>query len=236
MDFPQVVDAEASRISQIARTGPLDARVPHIPRWTVSDVVAHLGGVHRWAAGVVESGSMETGHRRGRDTGDALIDWFDEGADYLVDVLSTTPVDQKCANFSRGSPKVVGFWLRRQAHETTMHRWDAESATDSLSPIDPVLAADGIDELFRVFTRTRGKQVLAGPVRFAPSDSDLTWTVGPVDPAGRVDLVDADPVAVATGTSENLLLVLWKRLPLDAVSVSGDRQIVADFVAGPISP
>ncbi|MGH8912600.1 MAG: maleylpyruvate isomerase family mycothiol-dependent enzyme [Acidimicrobiia bacterium] len=242
MDYLVVIAAESARISQLARIGPLDARVPHMKRWRLGDVVAHLGGVHRWAADIVTARRWDgEGHRRGQDEGDALIGWFDEGAERLVSTLAAAEPAGKCDNFSPGSPQTVGFWLRRQAHETTMHRWDAEAAVGSITPIDAGFASDGIDELFHTFTRTRGKQVLDAPLRITCTDTQATWTLVPVTKPGRVDLVPdqgTKPAGGIAGTAENLLLALWKRLPLEdsGLTLSGRHQLVADFIAGPVSP
>lgn len=240
MDYVDVVATEGKRISQVARRGPADAPVPHIPRWTVESVVAHLGGVHRWAARTVRDRRLEGGHRRGKEKGEALVRWFDEGVQELVEALRGADPSEPCTNFSPGSPKNVGFWYRRQAHETTMHRWDVEAAVDDVTPIDPAFASDGIDELFRTFTRTRGKQVLAGPVVVRTTDTAESWTLVPTEKPGRVDLTtdEVPPIAVLAGQAEHLLLALWKRLPLHSaqVAIEGDAGAVEAFVSGPVSP
>jgi uncharacterized protein (TIGR03083 family) len=207
----------------------------------MGDVVAHLGGVHRWAASIVAERTYDgRGHRRGEATGDGLLRWFDEGVELLVSTLKTADPDEECGNFSPGSPNTVQFWRRRQAHETSMHRWDVESAVERRSPIDAEFATDGIDELFHTFTRTRGKQVLAGPIRIVTTDSGAAWSLGPTSKPGRVDLVPdgADAVASLAGPAENLLLALWKRITLDEadVAIDGAEDAVRQFVAGPISP
>jgi hypothetical protein len=65
--YLDTIAIEAARVVEVARIGPMDARVPHMRRWRLSDVVAHLGGVHRWAGEVVEQRSMSAGRRRGRE-------------------------------------------------------------------------------------------------------------------------------------------------------------------------
>ncbi len=125
----EVVAEQGSRIAAVAHAGPLQARVPHMRRWTLSDVVAHLGGVHRWAAEIVSTRTWTgAGPRRGRAAGDDLIAWFEDGLAALVCALTAADVSAPCPNFSPGSDKTARFWLRRQAHETTVHRWDAEAA------------------------------------------------------------------------------------------------------------
>jgi uncharacterized protein (TIGR03083 family) len=241
--YVERVAAEGARISAVARLGPLDARVPHLPRWRLSDVVAHLGGVHRWAAAVVANRSMSVGRRRGRDRGPALIAWFEEGVEQLVSVLAATDPDEPCPNFSPGSANVVAFWARRQAHETTMHRWDAEAANGHLTPIDAAFASDGIDELFATFTRSRGGQTLAGPIRVTSTDTDAAWLVAPAGAPGRVEVrhapeVGTEVAATLSGPAEQVLLALWKRLDLATaqVAIAGRPDVVQRFVAGPVSP
>lgn len=240
VDYVDVVAAEAKRISELARRWPLDAPVPHIPRWTMESVIAHLGGVHRWAARTVRERRLEGGHRRGRESGEALLEWFEEGVTELIDALRSADPTGPCPNFSPGSPNTVAFWHRRQAHETTMHRWDVEAAAGAISPIEEGFASDGIDELFHTFTRNRGKQVLAGPLIVRTDDTDSTWTLVPAEKPGRVDLTleEVEPVGVLSGAAEQLLLALWKRLPLEVarVEIEGDTDAVSVFVAGPISP
>lgn len=51
-----------------------------------------------------------------------------------------------------GPDQTVGFWIRRMAQETVIHRIDAELGTGQpVAPIPDDLAIDGIDELLKVF-------------------------------------------------------------------------------------
>src|SRR5262249_57802409 len=48
--------------------------------------------------------------------------------------------------------QTVGFWIRRMAQETVIHRIDAELGTGQpVAPVPTDLAVDGIDELLKVF-------------------------------------------------------------------------------------
>src|SRR5262249_56921469 len=48
--------------------------------------------------------------------------------------------------------QTVGFWIRRMAQETVIHRIDAELGTGQpVAPVPTDLAVDGIDELLKAF-------------------------------------------------------------------------------------
>jgi uncharacterized protein (TIGR03083 family) len=146
----------------------LEARVPTCPDWTVLDLVAHQGMVHRWAAALV-SGERPTGEEvaayeaSGREA-DHPLGWLADGAVELVRSISEAPDDLTTLVFLDDAPSGRAFWARRQCHETTMHAVDALAASLGRAPqagevwIDPELAGDGIDELLGGFlTRPRSR-------------------------------------------------------------------------------
>ena len=49
------------------------------------------------------------------------------------------------------APSPLAMWARRQAHETAIHRYDAQHATGTSAGFDPAFASDGIDELVSGF-------------------------------------------------------------------------------------
>src|SRR4029453_6359383 len=158
----------------------LQAPVPTTPDWTVRQLVAHQGVVHRWAAPTVRGQRIapDEVEREGRRAVDPL-DWLRDGAIEVVQAISDAPDDLDALVFLRDAPPARQFWARRQCHETTMHAVDALSAALGRYPkaddtwIDPVLALDGIDELLTGFI-TRPKSRLR-------SEEPLTLSVRPTD-------------------------------------------------------
>ena len=117
----------------VARADP-GAAVPTCPGWAVRDLVRHMGGVHRWATGL----RRRRAHRRraarvwtrssGAGPDDAeLADWLRQGCAALVAALGAAPADLECWSFLP-APSPLAMWARRQAHETAIHRVDAELA------------------------------------------------------------------------------------------------------------
>lgn len=219
------------------------ARVEHCPGWDVAALVRHLGGVHRWATYSVRGepgpGEPPPPPREWR----ALTGWFADGARDLVDALATAGPDQPCPTMD-GFPGRAGFWSRRQAHETAVHRWDAESAHGAPGGLDRALALDGIDEVAEVLLP---RQLRLG--RVAPGFAPVTLIPdgGLTDPgavlssdamAAGVASAGATPAATVTGPADRLFLLVWHRIHLDdrTVRVTGDRVAAARTLALPLAP
>ena len=232
MDHLDVVRRESDRVEQFVRAAPdLDAPVPSCGDWTSYDLVTHLGGVHRWAAAatrVPPDGRVPgVEEPQGLDAA-ALADWFAEGAATLVEALSGDP-DQPC--WTLAEPRTVASWLRRQAHETTVHRWDLESALGLPAVIDPEVAVDGVDEVLSVMlprqVRLGRARVSSRWVRLVVDGREVPLATGP----------DRDPAPVATvrGGASEVLLLLWGRGGA-GLSVEGAADALTDFLRGAVTP
>lgn len=169
-----------------------------------------------------------------------MLDWYDEGLPALIDVLTGADPGEPVWNWS-ASPATAGFWARRMALETAVHRVDGESAHGRAEPIDPVLAADGIDEVFEVFVPrvlTQGPAPgLDGTLHLHVTDlgggerDGGEWLVRPAPNGAAVTHEHARADAAVRGPASELLLVLWGRRPPDAVDVHGDRTLLDRWAA-----
>ncbi|MFF7009142.1 maleylpyruvate isomerase family mycothiol-dependent enzyme [Streptomyces fimicarius] len=217
------------------RAGP-GASVPTCPGWQIRHLLRHTGMVHRWAAAFVTEGHTAYQPDGGEPAldGAELLAWFREGHDHLVRSLEEAPADLDCWTFLT-APSPLAFWSRRQLHETTVHRVDAESALGGpLTPVPAKRAVDGIDELLTGFhARPRSKVRSRKPrtLRVRAVDTEATWTVRiSEDPPEAVrtaapDAPDGGVDCELSGTAEGLCLTLWNRLPLAALSLRGDRSV-----------
>ncbi len=224
---------EGERFAEAAAAAGLDGAVPTCPGWQVRDLVQHLSGVHRWATAYVLTGNPGP-TTEAEDAGffapvedDKLIPQFRRGHAALVAALAGAPSELECWTFLE-APSPLAFWARRQAHETTIHRVDAEAAAGRASGCAAKLGADGIDELLRGFlSRPRGRLVADPPVSLAVRTTDTgdAWTIR-IEPAGRTVTSGADDADCrVTGTASDLYLLLWNRRPLD-------RRVTVEGVAG----
>ncbi|WP_406460837.1 maleylpyruvate isomerase family mycothiol-dependent enzyme [Streptomyces sp. NBC_00111] len=226
--------AEGDALASAAREAGTDAAVPTCPGWRVRDLLRHTSAIHRWATAFVVEGHLTYRPDGGEPDldGEALLDHYTEGHRTLVDALRAAPAGLECWTFlPAASP--LAFWTRRQAHETRVHRVDAESARGGpLTTVSPPHAVDGIDELlagFHARARSRVRTDSPRTLRIRAVDTDAVWTVRlSADPPHTVRgaaALDTPADCTLNGTAEDLFLTLWNRLPLSSVDVSGDREV-----------
>lgn len=239
-EYLAAITADSTLLAAAARRG-LDDVAPCCPGWTVRDVIGHTGAVHRQKEQIVRSGRLDGQPRMSDPPESDLIPWFEEGAARLARTLGEN--DPGAAIWTWDSTdQTVGFWYRRMAQETLIHRVDAEQAHGSVSPIDPDLALDGIDEILALFiggVEDWGTvEMRDGTIRL--SGDGRSWTVQNAtftgtSPDGRQyrDLPmfvrsDAGDVPDATieGGAAALDLWLWGRGTLDDLIVTGDTDLV----------
>lgn len=210
----------------------LTAPVPTCPGWTVRHLLKHIGKVHRWAATYVREGRAAFGGgspRMANPPSDGLLDWFVDGHAALVDALRAAPAELDCWSFMP-APSPLAFWARRQAHETAIHRADADSARGAVPSYDPSFAADGIGELLGGFYARRGGSLHADPpcsLLVVPADTGQRWHVA-INPDSRRISPDADLPADCTvsGPASDLYLLLWNREPARPPQISGDLAVM----------
>lgn len=225
---------EGAAFLAAAANGPLDRPVPSCPKWTVERLVGHLGTVYRWQAMALEAGEAPDRDAIERPpSGSDALSWWEVGFATSLKQLEATDPEQAAWNWSV-APRTAGFWQRRMAHETAVHRWDAQLATALPEPVETDLAADGVAEVLDTFLPSgrRAGEPAEGVATLVASDIDRSWTVRLrgegvtlLDDSGLFD--DEPPAgARAGGTASDLLLFLWGRVPLDTLTMDGDPALL----------
>ncbi|HKC27338.1 MAG TPA: maleylpyruvate isomerase family mycothiol-dependent enzyme [Jatrophihabitans sp.] len=223
--------AEGQLLIDAARRAGWDAQVPAM-EWTVRELVTHVGGVHRWAADIVTSardaGDTAAGEAVGSGPGDdELAEWFENGHAALVETLRSAPDDLTCFTFLPAeSPRQ--FWARRQAHETAIHRVDAQGAAGmDITPASPAFAQDGIGEILNGFARRRANAIAVAATLGLDAADGPSWLVRfggeRIESEQTEDLVGTD--VTLRGLSSDLYYWLWNR-PSAAV-IDGDGSVAA---------
>ena len=219
---------------ELVGTADHELPVPFCPDWNVGELARHLGGIHRWAHDVVVTGAPGD-EPQGPTDRHELTSWLTEGVTQLHEVLSTT--DPQTSTWTFGpKPRLVEFWIRRQAQETFVHLWDVQTALGIPATSDDDLALDGIDEVVNMFFP---RQVLLG--RTPP----LTQAVGiHVSDYPGVEFVfvgdgrsgEPSPAAILTGRASELLRLMWGRIELDQLQVDGSPAAINELIAASLTP
>lgn len=224
---------DAGRMAELAPQG-LDAPVPTCPGWTVQDALLHTGEVYshkvacmRLAGGPQGLQDWDHGPAQGQDP----VEWFRERLDELVGEL-TSRGPQAPSSTWYDDDQSVGFWFRRMAQETAVHRVDVESGLDAVTPVADDVAVDGIDEVLDLFLRYQNEDVGPdGPGRgtVAVRTGEHIWRTTLTADEAQLSREPGPAQAVVSGEPSELLLWLWGRRPDGAVSREGDEDLLAAF-------
>lgn len=221
-DYLRVLPRDCARIGELVAAQPLDAAVPGCPCWSVADLLRHLGAVQRWATANVTG---VPGERRAVPD-DELAGWFTEGATVLQTALDDADPSGVCPGFDKVEA-TPGFWVRRMAHETLMHRLDVEDALGLAGePLTAGQADDGIDEVLHVFAPRQG---VLGRSAGVPYALEITTP-------GKTHRLDGpEPVVRVSGPAPAVLLRLWRRTDGAGLAVS-DPEAFERVLASPLVP
>jgi len=236
-DYINTLEQEGERFAAAAAERPLDTPVPTCPAWSIRDLMQHLGTVHRWAttvvAGAIPKPSAVPQDFAGSMPADvSLHDWYRDGHAALVATLRSTDPDTACFTFLADPPPPLTFWARRQAHETSMHRLDAELATTVTTPFETELAADGIDEILTGFAPRKYTPLHSDrptTLQVVPVDADGVWTMTISADAPATVRAAQDADCTVRGHASDLLRALWNRADVAALTIDGDPAVLAMF-------
>lgn len=207
-----------------AAEGNLFAKVEHCPEWNVAGLVWHLTEVHWFWATIVEErleGRPEESMRPQRPGDENLVDTCRLEARHLVEVLAAADPSTHVWTWAPAQDDVA-FVTRHQVQEAAVHHWDARHAAGGKLSIDPLVAADGIDE-FLTFSLSSDADpadpplpALDGTFVLGCDDADAAWTVTDGSTPGTVaSTKGSTPGAPAlTATASELLLWLYDRVAL----------------------
>jgi uncharacterized protein (TIGR03083 family) len=242
MDFSEMlalVDERSIALRAAVAVAPdLEARVPKCPDWTLRDLVAHVGMVHRFWAVIVRTGEADGPPSR-EILGDTephgdLLEWSAESTRLLLAALSEAGPDSPCWTWwpMAEAPQTSGAVARHQIQEAAVHAWDAQDTIGKPEPIPAAPAVDGVAEFLQV---TYGAE---GPWPHRPARIVFACTEGPawtldLTPSGaRLDPpAGGEPLATVHGPASEILLTLFSRIPLESPHIDGDEEVVRQLLA-----
>lgn len=237
MDHLAAIRRESDRFYATANDADPSLGVPSCPGWSIADLVWHLGEVHWfWTAIIVaraESPDAVEGEKPSRPSAfDDLLLWGQAQADHMLDVLTSSPDDLSVWTWAlEESDHTVGFIRRHQVQEAAVHRWDLQNAARPTrpDPVEPEVASDSIDEMLAVSLpwSVRADKPILGTVHLHCTDTEGEWFV---HADGRVEAIHAKGDVAMRGAASDLLLALYKRLPLSDVELIGNDALARELV------
>jgi uncharacterized protein (TIGR03083 family) len=159
------------------------------------------------------------------------------------------------------APRTSGAVARHQAQEVSVHRWDAELAarggpSETVTALPAEVATDGVPEFIEMMVGDR-VAALTGEVTLTATDTDSSWRVDAAGVRGRGDGGaggDGDTGAGSgsgpgsgsgsgsgsggrvrraelRASASDLVLMLYRRLPVPDSDVEGDPVLVASLLS-----
>jgi uncharacterized protein (TIGR03083 family) len=230
--YLRLLRADCARMREVAELG-LDVPVPSCPGWSVANAVAHSGEVYAHKVACTRLQAEPDPWPPPEHADRQPLELFDASLEELLAVFDSTGPDAPSHTWWPPDQS-VGFWMRRMALETAVHRVDVELAHAVPTPVDAELAVDGIDELLVM--------MLAGD-EWAEQGTDVpvdatvritcqgqSWTVQADADAVLVDRsADGDADAEVAGEPSELFLWLWGRADASSLVMTGDSAAVSDL-------
>ena len=240
MDHESLVDAvraQGSLLVEVLETDPsVDIPVPTCEEWEIADLIVHVGAFCGfWTHVLCEgTGRPKTPYPDPPD-GPELVSWLRALTHHLTDELAATPGATEVWTWY-APDQSAAFVARRCAHELAVHRYDAQSAHGTRSPIPTDLAIDGIEEIFGALS-TLGDRTGLGfgrSLALRCSDADAAWRI--TMESDRLDVERPRPAEgtvrgdlEVTGTASDLELTLYRRPTLSPVEMSGDYSVLDEW-------
>jgi uncharacterized protein (TIGR03083 family) len=230
--FLECLEADYTRLREVAPDA-LDEPVPTCPGWTGRDLVHHVAEVYLHKAETMRQGAWPAPWPP-ELPGEPLAVLDDAYRGLVGELTTRKPADHALTWYE--PDQTVGFWLRRMAQETVIHRLDAElAASVPHAPVPTDLAEDGIDELLVCFLTYASVEYpdelgehLAEcdgrTVQIATESAGWQVQLGPSEITVERGHLDAE-VGVS-GEAAAVLRWVWRRAGDDVVTLDGNRWVL----------
>ena len=244
LDYLAHLRADSVRFREVLAAVDPATEVPSCPGWDAAELLWHLSEVQDFWASIVRDrlDDPERAPEPSRALGyGAQLAQFDNCSTGLIDALVATP-DETAVWTWFPADQTAGFVRRRQAHETLIHRLDAELTAGAVTDLDPALATDGVLEVLEVMYSEAppwASYDMDGPTgRIATTDTGAEWLVqighwsGHSPDTGKtyqgqptLTVVEAgSPTFAISGTARDMDAWLWNRPTITEVTRDGDTS------------
>ncbi len=222
-------DAFADSVAQA-----MNAPVASCEPWVGVDLLWHMIEVHYSWKFIAHTHLMNPADYvpRSKPADDDLLSEYRTGLNDLIDVLSSLDPARSC--WTCAGVQDIAWVIRRMAHETAVHAWDAHVSAGIRPEIEAELASDGIDEFVHVMVKSNVREnegALSGSVHIHCTDVDGEWLITPTETSDVVVTREhAKGDCAIRGSASQLLLGLWRRIPMSSLEVIGSSDVAAQFL------
>lgn len=229
--------------------GP-DAAVPTAPKWTITDLVTHVGQTQHWVAEIIEQRITDP-TRLPTEMAVPPIDprewqaWLAESAQRVASACSDDALDAPVFNASGDERSGTRFWMSGMLNEAVVHGFDAATAADRPADIDADVAAALITNHFTMLTsptwamqRPASAHALRGTgqtLQWLATDTTDAWFVERRPDGATWQPATQQTDVTVTGPARSLLLTLTRRLPLTdhettTITIEGDTDLAQHWI------
>lgn len=223
------------------------APVPTCPKWTLADLVSHVGGTQRMVAMLVgermtEPSQAFAAYVPAPADSDQWRPWLTDAAAAAKQAFDTVTDDTPVWDPS-GAAAGVLFWSRRLFGEASVHRADAAAALGVRYELAPEPAVAAIEDWLDTMTSAgywESKPDYADAMRgtgqtlhFHATDAPGEWLVRREPDRVVLDRAHTKADVAVRGPAADLLLVLSRRRPLaaaPALELYGDRALLDHWI------
>ena len=177
MEYSRFLDCLAGDFARLRAVVPADpnAAVPSCPGWTVADLTRHVGEVYLHKTLAIREGAEPDPWPPKELADEAPLALLDRAYAGLVEEFAAHQPEDPAGTWYTPD-QTVGFWIRRMAHETVIHRIDellkvfvAYSVAEWGDYFTDILAGSP-GRTHTVRTDGAAWRVRTGPGRFAVED------------------------------------------------------------------
>ena len=236
------------RLAESAAAAGPDAAVPTAPKWTITDLVAHVGQTQNWVAEIIERRITDptklptqmavppTDPRQWQA-------WLSQSAQRVVSACSDDALEAPVFNAAADERSGTQFWIASMLNEAVLHGFDAANAAHRPADVDAGIAAALISNHLAMLTsptwemqRPESAHAIRGAgqtLQWRATDTAEgtgAWFVErrPDGATWQPETRQAD--VTVTGPARSLLLILTRRLSLSDrettnISVEGDTDL-----------
>ena len=212
-----IVAEQAGRSLIASAEKDLDAIVPTCPEWNNLELLNHMKMVWWFGASQINAGNENERAVPSDEMKNSPLEQLEN----LLNEFQDNDFSSPCWSWTTN--KTVGFWVRRMAHENTVHNWDTEGTLDTRSSISTLLALDGIEE--KLFMYPADTNFPDASIHLHCTDCEGEWMLASSSGGLEIKREHGKGDAAVKGRAEDILLYLWGR-GQENLECFGDEEVI----------